>query len=118
MAQKLGVTAEWLTVMKREAKLGGVELSALQASLVKLDKAAVAAANGSKEQAAAFKAIGVSVLDSNGKLKDTSGLFQEVAGKMAGYRDSTGKTVLATELLGKSGAELMPMLNALGEKGF
>jgi hypothetical protein len=118
MSQKLGVTAEWLSVMKREAKLGGVELTALQASLVKLDKAAVAAANGSKEQAAAFKAMGISVVDSNGKLKDTGTLFTEVATKMSGYRDGTGKTVLATELLGKTGAELMPMLNGLGEKGF
>lgn len=118
MSQKLGVTAEWLSVMKREAKLGGVELTALQASLVKLDKAAVAAANGSKEQAAAFKAMGISVVDSNGKLKDTGTLFNEVAVKMSGYRDGTSKTVLATELLGKTGAELMPLLNGLGEKGF
>lgn len=114
-AQKVGITVESLSGIRLAAQQSAVDLAGLQSGLVKLAQAAANASAGSKEQAAGFKAIGVSILDANGNLKATDVLLGEVATKMSGYRDSTEKTVLATKLFGKSGAELIPLLNGGAE---
>lgn len=118
MAQKVGISVESLSVLRQQATLSDVALESLQGGLVKMAKAAVAAAEGSKAQADAFKAVGVSVTDSTGKLKGSQQLFSELAVKFSGYTDSAGKAALATEFFGKSGADLIPLLNQLGAQGF
>lgn len=59
----------------------------------------------------AFAAMGVSVNDASGRLKTTRDLLGEVANKFAGYADGPEKAALAMELFGKSGADLIPLLN-------
>lgn len=118
MAQKVGVSVESLSALQTQAKLSNVETDQLQSGLAKLAKNATDAAGGSKESAAAFSAMGVSLRDSNGNLKSTQQLLQDVAAKFAGYEDSASKTALAQRLFGKSGADLIPILNQLGEQGF
>ena len=104
-AQKLGMTGEALTTLRHAADLSGVSADQLSAGLNRLNKSA---AEGNK----AFEAIGVSVRDANGNLKSSDQLLKDVAGKFAGYRDGAAKAALAQELFGKSGAELIPLLNA------
>ena len=53
----------------------------------------------------------------DGHLKDTRALIAEVADKFAGYADGASKTALAVELFGRTGAELIPILNG-GAAGF
>jgi len=118
MSQKVGVSVEWLSALSVQAKLADVSTESLQGGLSKLAKNAADAAGGSKQQAAAFAAIGVAVKDAAGNLKPMDTLLAEVAGKFASYRDSAAKTALAQEYFGKSGAELIPLLNQLGQQGF
>ncbi len=118
LSQKVGVPVETLSVLRNEAKLADVDLDALKTGLVKLSKAASEAAGGSKQQVEAFRAIGVEVRNTNGQLKPTAQLFEEVSKKFAGYKDSAAKAALAQEFFSKSGADLIPLLNQLGEKGF
>lgn len=59
----------------------------------------------------AFAAMGVSVNGANGQLKSTRQLLGEVADRFAGYADGPEKAALAMELFGKSGADLIPLLN-------
>lgn len=63
----------------------------------------------------AFAAMGVSVNDASGRLKTTRDLLGEVANKFAGYADGPEKAALAMELFGKSGADLIPLLNGGGQ---
>ncbi len=44
-------------------------------------------------------------------------ILGDVAKKFSGYADSAAKTALAQNLFGKSGAELIPVLNDIGDKG-
>lgn len=118
MSQKIGIGVEALSALASQAKLSDVSLDSLQGGLAKLARNAADAAAGGKEQAAAFNAIGVAVKDASGNLKPMDQLLGEVAGKFAGYRDSAEKTALAQKLFGKSGADLIVLLNELGEKGF
>lgn len=118
LSQKVGNSAENLSVWKQQAELADVALESLQGGMIKLAKATVEAAGGTGEQAKAFKAMGISVVDASGKLKSNQQVLDEVATKMAGYRDSTSKAALSTVLFGKSGADLIPLLNAVGKDGF
>jgi lambda family phage tail tape measure protein len=116
LSQKVGVSTETLSGWELASKQAGVENDAFQKGLIKLGQAAAASADGSKEQANAFKSIGVSATDASGHLKPIELLFGQVADKIAGYKDSTEKTVVATRLFGKAGADLIPLLNG-GSKG-
>lgn len=118
MSQKVGVSVETLSALSVQAKLSDVDIESLQGGLSKLAKNAAAAAGGSKQQAAAFAAIGVSVKDAAGNLKPMETLLAEVSAKFASYKDSAAKTALAQQYFGKSGAELIPLLNKLGTEGF
>jgi hypothetical protein len=59
----------------------------------------------------------MSARDSNGHLKDTGTLLVEVAQKLGQYADGAAKTAIAQELLGKSGANMIPFLKELAELG-
>lgn len=114
-AQKAGMTTEAMSSMAVSARLADVSNATLKTGLRALANTAEEAQKGNNKAADAFKAIGVSVTDANGKLKGTDQLFAEVSKKMAGYEDSAQKTALANDLMGRSGAELLPMMNGLSE---
>lgn len=111
LSQKVGISTEALSALKHQAGLADVELGALQTGLVRFNKTIAEAAAGGKQQSAAFQAMGISVKDLNGNLKPTQVLLGEVADKFAGYRDGAGKTAMSVVLLGRAGADLIPMLN-------
>lgn len=115
MAQKVGVSTEALSGWQLAAQQAGVENDAFQKGLVKLAQSAAMVLQGSKQQVDAFKAIGVSALDSSGHLKNLDVLFPQVIDKLSKYRDGTAKTAIATQLFGRAGAELIPLFNAGAE---
>jgi TP901 family phage tail tape measure protein len=118
LSQKVGVSVESLSALNVAAKLSDVSVDQLQGGLSRLARSAADAATGSKQQAAAFQAMGVSLKDTNGNLRSTESILGDVAHKFSQYEDSASKTALAQELFGKSGADLIPLLNQLGTEGF
>ncbi|MDR0250696.1 MAG: hypothetical protein LBI35_05240 [Burkholderiales bacterium] len=115
LSQKTGITVEELSGLSYSAKLSGTDLDGVSASISKLSENMVSAASGSGAQAAAFAAVGVSVKDANGKLKDSNVVIGELADKFKSYADGPAKAALAQELFGKSGASMIPLLNQGGE---
>jgi hypothetical protein len=104
MAQKTGLAVK---------EVAGLQLAFDQAGAGDkfqdtLGKLAKSAAEGNK----AFSAMGIAVNGSTGGLKSTRELIGEVADKFSSYRDGAEKTALAQQLLGRSGAEIIPLLNA------
>lgn len=69
--------------------------------------------NGS-DAAAAFKTLGVSIQDQNGKLRNSGDVMLDIADKFKIMEDGPKKASLALKLFGKSGADLIPMLNMGG----
>ena len=63
------------------------------------------------KNAKAFKALGISVKDNEGNLRSSEEVFLDVADKFSKMEDGAGKTTLAIKLFGKSGADLIPLLN-------
>lgn len=112
-AQKFGVPVEHLSALSLAASLSDVSMETLGKSLGKLSKTMVeSAAKPTSEAANAFKALGVSVVDSSGKIKPTETVLSDIAGKFEGLKDGAGKTAVAMALFGRGGAELIPMLNS------
>lgn len=113
MAQKIGVPVEELSALKHAADLSGIGLEALEKSMGKLAKTMVeAAAKPTSEAANAFRALGVSVTNSDGTLKASSQVLSDVAGKFEGLKDGAGKTAVAMAIFGKSGKDMIPLLNS------
>lgn len=116
MSQKVGIATDELSKLKYAAKLADVDTAQLQTGLVKLSKGMGEAARGTGEAYNAFTAMGISVKNTDGTLKSNSQLLGEVADKFAGYEDGASKTALAVAIFGRSGADLIPLLNA-GREG-
>lgn len=112
LAQSTGVAVEELSALTYAADLSGVSEQSLGTALVKLSKNMSDAARGTGEAKKAFDALGISVTNSEGGLKSAGDILSEVAGKFSQYRDGAEKSALAVALFGRSGAELIPLLNS------
>lgn len=119
MSQKVSVGAETIQEMMYAAELANVQVDTLKNSLVILNDNAVKASKGGAEASAAFESIGVSAIDSNGKLKSNKQLMMEIADAFHGMSDEQRKAApsLVRGVFGRSGAEMLPLLYG-GAKGF
>jgi minor tail protein len=111
-SQKLGIPVEQLSSLAYAADLSDVSFEALSKGVGKLSKAMVEAAGKPTSDAAnAFRALGVSTTDANGKLKSSEVVMGDLAAAFEGLKDGPGKTAVAMALFGKAGADLIPLLN-------
>lgn len=111
-AQKVGLPTEQISGLAYAAGLSDVSIEGLTTGLVKLTKNMSDTAQGTGEAQKGFAALGIDVKNADGSLKSSGQVLSEVAGKFAGYKDGAEKTALAVNLFGKSGAELIPLLNS------
>ena len=111
LAEKTGIATKELSALRYAGEVVGTPLDALSTGLRKLSINMAAAAGGSKDQAAAFNALGVSYQNGEGKLRSSSAVIGDLATKFAGFKDGPEKAALAVELFGKAGADLIPLLN-------
>lgn len=105
LSQKVGISVEALSALRYAGQLSDVSTEQLGTGLAKL-------ARNMDEGNVAFQRLGISVRDASGNLRGTQDVLGEVADKFAGMEDGAGKTALAMALFGKSGADLIPLLNA------
>lgn len=110
-AQKIGIATDALSRLAYAAKLSDVELGELQGGLTRLVKAQAEAAAGSEQQASLFKALGIEFKNTDGTLRNVELVMRDLANVFAQLPDGADKTALAVELLGRSGADLIPLLN-------
>lgn len=113
MAQKVGESTQAMSEWVHVAQMSGVEANAFAVSMSRLSDVVSDVARGAGAEAAlAFNALGISVKDADGKLKNSSQIMTEVADKFAQYEDGANKTALAVQIFGQRGAELIPLLNS------
>lgn len=115
MSKVTGIGTDELQKYSYAADLVDVSVEAIAKSNKKLSKNAYAAANGSKSQKEAFDALGVSVTDSNGELRDSEDIFQDVISALGQMSNETERDALAQKLMGKSASELNPLIEDGGE---
>jgi len=115
LAQQAGVSVESISSLAYAADLSGVSQEELGASLVRISRGASEAARGTGEARKGFDALGISVKKADGTLKGSDQLLLEVAEKFERFEDGAEKSALAVNLFGKSGAQLIPLLNSGAE---
>lgn len=115
LSMQTGIGTADLQKYSAAANLVDVSVEAIAKANKKLTKNMFAASNGSKAQAEAFEAIGVSVTDSNGNLRDSEAVFQDVIAALGKMENETERDALAQKLLGNSAAELNPLIADQGE---
>lgn len=116
MSSKIGLSKtafqEWDYVLGQN----GMDISKLETGMKTLTTAMDSANNGTNSSIENFKALGLTWEDGNGKLKSQEDMMNETITALAGMENGTEKARLATELFGKAGVDMMPMING-GAKG-
>ena len=108
---KTGASTEALSSLKFAAEQSGASYETLEKALIKVAANSAKAAEGTKTQADAFDALGVKVTDANGQLRPTNDLLLASADRFAYMTNETEKAALAQDIFGKSGVDLIPLLN-------
>jgi hypothetical protein len=112
VSQSLGVAVEDLSRLQYAAELSGVSAENLEKSIRKLSVGLYdASQNATGPAATAFAAIGVSATDAAGKIRPTIDVMGDLAARFERMPDGAAKTALAIKLFGRSGADMIPMLN-------
>jgi hypothetical protein len=115
LSQRTGATVEGLANLAATARLSNTDNDQLAQGLQKLSKSMVDAANGGVKTSAAFAAIGLSTKDLVNLKPDEA--FRLVAQRLNEYQDGAEKVAAAQLLMGKSGANLLPLLHDLADGG-
>lgn len=107
-AEKLGITSKALQELNYTALLTDTSAESLSTGLKFLAKNASEAATKGGDAAKSFAGI---QLKENGKIRDVDQLLGDIADKFVALPDAATKTRLAMDIFGRSGTELIPMLN-------
>lgn len=114
LSQKIGMSRqgfqEWDFILSQS----GTNIEKMQVGMKTLVNRMEESAKGSGVGADALKRLGVSATDSSGNLKKQEQVMEEVVRKMQDMPEGAEKSKLAFDLFGKSGLELMPLLNSVG----
>ena len=97
------------------ADLVDVSVEDIAKSHVKLEKSMYSANTGSKSMQEAFDKLGVSITDSNGELRDGDAVWQDAISALGQMTNDTERDALAMQLMGKSAANLNPLIADQGE---
>lgn len=110
-AVKIGIGTEELSRLRYAADLSGVSFQGLEKGLLILNRNMAQAAEGSGKAATAFASMGINVSNADGTLKTTTQVLAEMADVFATMPDGAQKSALAMAVLGKSGADMIPLIN-------
>lgn len=121
LSKQTGLSVEEIQKFKMASDTIDVSMDTLAGSLSKLTKNMGGAKDGTGPAAEGFKQLGVSILDSNGNLRDNEDVFYESIDALGKMTNETERDALAMQLFGKSAQDLNPLIlggaDALREMG-
>jgi len=115
LSRQTGIAADQLQAYVNAGKLAGVEQGTIDKGLRRLAQSMREADQGVATYADAYKALGVTVRDSDGNLKESEVVLGQLADRFRDMPNGATKAALAMEIFGRSGAQLIPMLNEGGD---
>lgn len=111
LAQKINVSVENLAGLDHAASLSGSSLGSIEKALKTVSTQLFDADRGLKASVDTFAQLGINIHETNGELKAADRVMIETADRFSQMKDGAEKTALAVKLFGRSGLELIPMLN-------
>ena len=115
LSEQTGASAAALSGFAPVATLSGTAIEAIGSNLAKLSKGLAGVDDETAGASKALQFLGVRAKDTSGSLRDPAEVMNDVALKLAEFEDGAGKTAIAMELFGKSGATMLPFLKDLAE---
>lgn len=112
LSAKTGLTTTQLQEMAYVGEQLGVSTETMTGSMAKIIRSMDDARSGSGEMSDAFNALGVSVTDQNGNLRDSQTVWQEALAALGEMSNSSERDALAMQIFGKSAQELNPLIKA------
>lgn len=110
-SEMLGMTTEAVTALQFATTVTGGSAGQMTSLLERLSRTMASAAEGGKSQIAAFKEAGVAYDDAEGHLRPLPEMLADIADRFKNAPDGPEKTALAISLMGRAGAEAIPLLN-------
>lgn len=111
LSQKIGLSRKGFQEWDYVCSQSGMSVESLQMGFKTLVKQVSNANTGNKTSIATFKALGVSIKDNNGQLKNQEQIFNESITALNNMKNGVDKARIANDLFGRSGAELAPIIN-------
>lgn len=108
MSQRTGASVEALSELGYAAEQSGTDLATLEGGLRKMQKAVVAAANGSDSAVATLSQLGLTAQQLQRLSPDQQ--FELIADRLSQIQNPAEKAALAMELFGKTGTSLLPLM--------
>lgn len=111
LSLKTGISVDDLQEMDYIGKQVGVSLDTMTGSLGFLTRSMSAGLKSTSDQGKAFAALGVSIIDANGELRDGAAVQADVFAALKKMPNETERNAMAMQLFGRSAMELNPLIN-------
>ncbi|WP_426041502.1 hypothetical protein [Brevundimonas sp. TWP2-3-4b1] len=112
LSQSIGIPIADLSRLGYAADLAGVDMEGLEKGVKRLSVSMLDASQNIDGAAAqSFTALGLSVQDAQGDLRTVPDMVATISDRFAAMPDGVEKTAMAMRIFGKSGADLIPLLN-------
>lgn len=116
MSTVTGLSTDALQEYQYMADLVDVSVETITGSITKLTRNMLQARDGTGEQAEAFAALGVSILNADGSLRDAQEVWDEVITALGQMSNETERDAYAMVLMGRSAKDLNPLIEAGADK--
>ena len=115
MSKKYSIGTDELQKYAAASELVDVDVETIAKSHVKLEKTMMSASKGTGASAEAFEKLGVQVTDANGNLRKGDDVWKDVIKALGSMENETERDAIAMQLMGKSAAELNPLIEDGGK---
>lgn len=111
MSQRLGLSRKGFQELDFVLSQSGVSIDSFQTGMKTLLARMDGVAKGNETAIENFEKLGVSAVDSSGKMRNQEDVLKDTIIAFQKMEDSSEKSRLAQELFGKQGQEILPLLN-------
>lgn len=112
LSAQTGLATDTLQEFQYMSELIDVSLDTISGSLTKLTNNMQSAATGSGAAYEAFRALGVTVTDSSGHLRNAEDVFYDVIDALGQMTNETERDAYSMDIFGRSAQDLNPMIEA------
>jgi len=111
LSQAAGLSTTELQQLGKAAAMEGISMDEFGHSIVLLSRTMKEAKDGSEDASKSFSKMGIKITDEKGKFRSAGDVFEDIADHFSQMPDGVEKTATALKLFGRSGAEMITVLN-------
>lgn len=115
VASALGVTQKELQVYRHAATQVNLTQEELEKGLAKLTLTIGKAGAGAKSEAQYFERLGISIKDTEGRIRPTGDVLLDLADRLAAIPDPANRAAAVFAIFGRQGQKLIPLLEGGSE---